>query len=422
MHHQNHGRKWQYSTSDFEIVELLDSEIRMSSAPVSAISFFDCQESHLAAAEAWITHRVTQIARVNRWIMGRLVHETGTRRRSLAVPRSVSEEDLDRLLLKNPKSFCPTRCMSPQQLEEQHAKIRLPEKWRAYDKEDVLVCRFVFAHTPRGFCIVFSMSHTVGDGSTFYNIMNQLSAPEEVRPLDPTRKLNYTEDSKKVLDRGPETNFWWGFGLSMAASAVGTMIKRVFARRKTRVFTGLLDAEEITTLKADAQSRGNVPFVSTNDIITSALSNASAARTCLMALNLRERMAGLTQSHAGNYVKCLNFDATNASTPDRIRQALLHPRFHCRDEKMKMFSRCCMITNWTSFSKPICIPDCVEQMHQPLMLNLKSAKFMPMDVVIAYRAGGQRVGVFWMTPRGGSTRDVLGEMPFAMDTLKCSEI
>jgi len=425
-HRDKKSKKWQYPTSDFEIVKLLDTEIKMPHPPVSAISFFDCQQSDLPAAEAWITDRVTQIARANRWIVGRLVHATGSGRKSLAVPRSVSKEDLDRLLLKNPKDFCPTRCMSLKQLSDEYCKIQLPQynALAAYDKENVFVCRFVFAHTPRGFCIVFSMSHTVGDGNTFYNVMNQLSASEEVRPLDPTRKMDFSKNLKAVMDRDAAKELkGFGFGLTMMASYFGTMMKRAFARKKTRVFSGLIDGEQIEKLKADAQSRGTVPFVSTNDIITSALSNAAGAHTCLVAFNLRGRMSGLTDSLAGNYTNCMMFDKANAATPDRIRQALLHPRFHCRDEKFKMFSRCCVITNWASFSKPIRIPDCVEQMHQPIWnMTSEMATCMPFDGMVVYRAGAQRLGMCLTTPRDGSQRDVLGDIPFALDTLKCSEI
>ena len=209
---------------------------------------------------------------------------------------------------------------------------------------------------------------------------------------------------------------------SWMLGALGNVMKRTFAGHKTRVFRGLIDEEQIATLKADAQSRGTVPFVSTNDIITSAFSNATAAHTCMMAMNLRGRMDGLTEDHAGNYVNSLYFDTANSATPDRVRQSLLRPRFHCRDEPVKMFSRFCLITNWSSFSKPIHIPDCVEQQHQPLVCDIKRVAYTPMDTMVVYRAGGQRLGAYWITPRGGSEKDVLGDMPFALNTLSCSEI
>jgi len=412
------AKKW---LSDFEILQLLDEETKMSFAPVSTISFFDCDESNLQSVEAWITDRVTQIATANRWIMGRLVHatDTGRKRKSLAVPHSLAQKDLDRLLIKNPENFRPSRSMSPEQLSAQYVNIQLPYKSSAYDKEDVFVCRFVFARTPEGFCIVFSMSHTVGDGHTFYKIMNQLSAEENVQALQPKRKLDFSQNVKTVLETNADDEMGLRFKLSMGLSVVGTLLKRTFARRKTRMFSGLIDAEKIAQVKTDAASKGTVPFVSTNDIITSAFSNAAGADTCVMAINLRERMSGLTECHAGNYIDTMMFDGANASTPDRIRLALTHPRFHCRDEPMKTFSRWCMITNWTSFSKPIRIPDCAEQLHQPVF-DVRELKYLPIDFMIVFRAGGGRLGAYWIIPRGGSEQDVLGDMPFAEDTLKCS--
>merc|ERR1739848_452649 len=211
-------------------------------------------------------------------------------------------------------------------------------------------------------------------------------------------------------------------GVSMMTGGVGMMLKRAFTGKKTRVFRGFIDGEQIAKLKADAQSRGSVSFVSTNDIITSAFSKASRAHTCAMAVNVRERMSGLTESLAGNYVKGMMFDPTHSATPDRVRLALQHPRFHCCDRSPKMFSRFALITNWSSFSKAIRIPDCVEQLHQPLMFVPEELKFMPMDAMIVFRAGAQRLGALWITPRGGSEKDVLGDMPFALDTVDCSEI
>merc|ERR1712224_11697 len=103
-------------------------------------------------------------------------------------------------------------------------------------------------------------------------------------------------------------------GASMMAGAFGTMLKRMFAGKKTRVFRGFIDREKIAKLKDDAQSKGTVPFVSTNDIITSAFCKGARTHTCFMAVNLRERMSGLGENHAGNYVKCMMFDPTHSAT------------------------------------------------------------------------------------------------------------
>ena len=438
LYYHYRGKKWQYPTSDFEILHLHDWDISNvkngGHPPVSAISFFDCLESDLPSAEAWIRARVTQIAVANRWILGRLVHATDTGRKSLAVPRSLSKEDLQRLFLTNPKHFCPSRDMNPEQLAKEYAKIILPYKSAAYDKEDVLACRFVFAHTPRGFCIVFSMSHTIGDGNTFYNIMNQLSESDEVRPLNPKRKLDFSDNIKSVVDSSMEP----GIGaiiavvVSMFVTFLVNVIKRMFTRQKARLLTGLIDNERVAQVKAEAKRRGTVPFVSTNDIITSAFANATGSDVCTaMAIDLRERMRGLTKSHAGNYIEVLLFDAANTATPDRVRLALLHPRFRCRDKPLPsicggkiLSSQYGIITNWASFSKPIHIPGCVEQLHQPMMIELSAAlPYIPMAIMIVFRATAQRVGVLWLIPsRAGSDKDVLGDMPIALDTLKCSEL
>jgi len=405
--------KWKPRAADFEIMQLRPEETDMMIAdepPVCAISFFDCSESDLAAAEAWVTDRVGQIAAANRWIAGRLVHAPDTGVKSFAVPHSISKEDLDRLLLKHPENFCPARSMNLEQLYAECVKIQLPHNLSAYDKEDVLASRFVFARTPGGFCIVFFISHTVADGATFYNIVNQFSASGEVRALDPKRKMDFGEKVKDVV-LGMDTQQAF-----MSVSAIVSMMKGMFFGGKVRGFTGFVDAEGVAQAKAAAKRRGVVPFVSTNDILTSAFSNAIGADVCLMLMNLRGRMAGLAANLAGNYEKCLLFDSANASSPDGIRLALRHPHFHCRDVPMPPLSqalsaRYCLITNWVSFSKPIDIPGCVEQVHRPVYDFKYMWKIRPFDGAIVFRAGAGKLGVFWITQREGSPKDVFGDMP-----------
>merc|ERR1711939_494343 len=76
----------------------------------------------------------------------------------------------------------------------------MPYTLGAFDKEDVFVCRFIFARTAGGFCIHFEMSHAAGDGNTFYSILNQLSASQEIRPLEPKRELDFEKNVDSVFD------------------------------------------------------------------------------------------------------------------------------------------------------------------------------------------------------------------------------
>ena len=404
--------KWKPPIEDFEIAQLLPEEtnFKLAGEPaVAVLSFFDCCESQLSEAEAWITARVEQIAAANRWLAGRLVHAPDTGNKSIAIPRLLSKQDLSRLLLKHPKNFCPSRSMNLEQLSEYCTKIELPYGTSAHDKEDVLASRFVFARTPRGFCIFFAMSHIVGDGATFYKIFNQLSASGEVRSLEPKRRMDFGEKLKLKVAMDVKKAV-------MSLSFMVSAMKGYFFGNTVRGFTGFVDVEGVARAKEDAKRRGAVPFVSTNDILTSTFANAFDADVCCMAINWRGRISGITDNLAGNYESVLLFDGANAATPDHIRKALRHPHFHCRDEPMPPLSRALtarygIITSWVSFSRPINIPGCVEQVHRPVYDVKAMRAQVPFDAAVVFRAGAGRLGVFWMTKRGGKARDVFGDMP-----------
>ena len=89
----------------------------------------------------------------------------------------------------------------------------------------------------------------------------------QVRALDPKRKMDYGEKVKNVLGTDTQQAF-------TSVSAIVSMMKGKFFGGKVRGFTGFVDAEGVAQAKAAAKRRGVVPFVSTNDILTSAFSNA----------------------------------------------------------------------------------------------------------------------------------------------------
>ena len=86
--------------------------------------------------------------------------------------------------------------------------------------------------------------------------------------MDPKRKMDFGEKVKDVV-LGMDTQQAF-----MSVSAIVSMMKGMFFGGKVRGFTGFVDAEGVAQAKAAAKRRGVVPFVSTNDILTSAFSNA----------------------------------------------------------------------------------------------------------------------------------------------------
>ena len=62
-----------------------------------------------------------------------------------------------------------------------------------------------------------------------------------------------------------------------------------------------IDTAAVQAANADSAAQGEVPFVSTNDVITAAFFGACSADLGMMAINSRGRLKGLQELNAGNY-------------------------------------------------------------------------------------------------------------------------
>jgi hypothetical protein len=59
-----------------------------------------------------------------------------------------------------------------------------------------------------------------------------------------------------------------------------------------------------------------------SNVITSSFSRATKSRLCLSAINLRNRIEGMNNDHAGNYEFVLLLDKEHYNTPEDIRRTL----------------------------------------------------------------------------------------------------
>jgi len=117
-----------------------------------------------------------------------------------------------------------------------------------------------------------------------------------------------------------------------------------------------------------------------------------------MALNWRNRLQGHTDRHAGNYENLIFYEEEDYASPGLIRKSLeFNKRAVTKETKFPSWfefarTKCCCVTNWTTFARPNMIEGCEEDIHFPLLL----ADVVPSHIFsfnIIFRAGVGKVGL-----------------------------
>lgn len=224
-------------------------------------------------------------------------------------------------------------------------------------------------HHPR-FALFMSLSHVAGDGFTFYKLYNALGLGEDIPILDAARRDSFCEEAYAALGPSKATV------LNHPAYLLG-LAMRFFRAKTTTPTIRYVCPKWIKEHKKQAvQERskqairgGNttVPFVSTNDLITSWF--GSRFRYTSMAINMRDRLPSLSNKLAGNYELTLNFFDSEIQSPVDVRRALRpKPARGCSADPLKsavsrlgsdsdevpsamelLRSDTALITNWSGF-------------------------------------------------------------------------
>mmetsp|Transcript_87051 Transcript_87051/g.244123 ORF Transcript_87051/g.244123 Transcript_87051/m.244123 type:complete len:401 (+) Transcript_87051:74-1276(+) len=161
--------------------------------------------------------------------------------------------------------------------------------------------------------LVFSLSHTVADGYTYYKILSMLSMNEEITHLIPTRKHSIVPALKKAVGARESD-----ISLGAAPLLMNYVCNLVFGG-KPRVRAFYVDANKVQ--EAKARSSGT-DFVSTNDVLTAFWGRLTGARLLEMPMNFRGRLHDLKADDAGNYQGCILFSNADCADPANIRRAL----------------------------------------------------------------------------------------------------
>lgn len=249
------------------------------------------------------------------------------------------------------------------------------------------------------FAVIVSISHQVADGHTYYKIHSMLCHNvAEITPLTVERRHQTNQQLIQLMGR-PEATFVKsrGFILNLLKGKLQPMVSSTKMKGRYVV----VDAQEMVHLKQSAAATRAVPFCSTNDVLTSWFLS-HAAPDGIMFLNLRGRLEGLTDHHAGNYVNAIFYKHQDAATPALIRQTLLAESNYRRTVTTTqslpsvwalMSNKFGLVTNWASFAQPNDgTPGCREDLHLPIF-DLSEIACTWMALCIC-RAGPNKVALY----------------------------
>ena len=268
------------------------------------------------------------------------------------------------------------------------------------------------------FAIIFSVSHVIIDGFTYYQLLSMLSAGGTMNSLSMTRKHEISTQSAAAIGLAE-------IGFSYSKALICNVVCSMMFGSKSFIEAFYVDDERVKAAKANPAP--GVDFVSTNDVITSAFANVTDARVLMMPLNFRNRLAGFTDTDAGNYEGALVFGPDDYAEPAQIRRTLLTgpPQFvRGAGDHTRPLPGCCesmrckisMVTNWCfpCFSE-IMIPGCEQMLHTPYC----DANMVPFDVAVVYRPKRGKLAVACFV-RSASREELKAGCPIGA-SVSCAE-
>lgn len=251
---------------------------------------------------------------------------------------------------------------------------------------------------------------------TFYSIHNMLCGGSTVESLI-VERINNTHQVQEDTMGKNEYSYLKpaGYIINMVGGVIWTKLFPAYRVKSVYVY---VDSAAMAETKKMANKDKAVPFISTNDVLTSWFLQNTNCRHGLLAVNWRGRLDGHTHGHAGNYENVLYYRPIDSTTPSLIRHSLSQLKRTQSHDMPSFWERVlglnAIVSNWASFAQPNVIQGCEEELHVPLY-DLASILPCTMAVLCIFRAGPQGLALLL-----AGTEDVLEgleDAPFLSDNL-----
>jgi len=351
---------------------------------ISTLTFYEGD-----APVACLRERVIALVEANPWLAGRLQGELGAA--CVWVPdalRSYAEMCFEELSVPGLRPDQPMTAM------RQAVEGRLVGRGDQCLGQDEPLFRVLVLRTEPGrFALVMSLSHVLGDGHTYYRLFGALgqqdprpaspigwlpfgrdSRASPILALNPRRKLEFSAAATNAL--GPSKLEWAGSMPAQLGNVVGSRFKIGQRWSAWEVDGSWVKAQKKGFLALDEAERRGVPWVSTNDVLTSWFLRRGGYSYGFMSVNFRGKLCGLKDVHAGNYEGGVQFWPDEFGTPAGIRRSLSSPpRYRAGRADVpglwtSLRGNFAVATNWASVQTVCDLPGCKQLVHLPVLSKM----------------------------------------------------
>jgi hypothetical protein len=207
-----------------------------------------------------------------------------------------------------------------------------------------------------------------------------LMGTDQVRPLDIERMESSSSQQDQAMGKHDQVFHRVGFILSMIKGLLYAKLIQPWMGKEYQTQTRFMyvNMEKLSHMKKEQAVKDNVPFVSSNDVLTSwFLQNANDCHIGQMAINLRNRLEGHTSNNAGNYENGIFYRREDSARPALIRQSISDPtnlkRVVTANDVPSTFelatNNVAIVTSWASFGAgdKVNLPGVTELLHMPLV-------------------------------------------------------
>jgi hypothetical protein len=296
--------------------------------------------------------RARKILAANPWLAARLCTHFETALPSLWVPHQPSFSPFFEYV--EVSQVCSTGSDTNAVLREAHVTpmgeiysgLYAKQGFKCLDVDEPLFKIRVCTGDDGKFILLVSMSHVLLDGATVHQLYQMLDPSYPVLSLEPERIQSIRK--KLIQSKCLPGSCWLPRSEKVVNNDKHEWLMASNAARSTgelRAISGMsVDMEEDESkLSLDDFSGGmyrintawikeqkslfcgldkDVPWVSSNDVVTSWYMNASRASAGMMVVNIRDRVPGLTSLHAGNYQGIFLFYPEEYASPVDIRRSV----------------------------------------------------------------------------------------------------